>query len=160
MTDEPQLLDMREAAALLGWRGRWAGVRLLRKLKALEKKTGTTLLVVTGGEREGTRYHVTRGGLLQLLPKLWVTNSELLRSISSGIRDLRVEVGELTRRIEDVEFRLGACEQAIGGRRVDGSRRESTPRRSLQEETETKAAVQRRSAGHATQAAGHGKVGS
>jgi hypothetical protein len=109
-----QLMTLREAAAFLGWTGRWAWRRVLRKLKAIEKRTGRTVLVRGEGIVNGTRYHVSRGALLQHLPALWVTNHELRRSISSEMRKYREEVRELKDRVEDVELKLVACAEAIG----------------------------------------------
>jgi hypothetical protein len=114
-----QLLDMKEAAAVLGWHDRWAGVRLLRQLKAVERRIGRSILVVSGGEREGTRYRVTRSALNRHVSEIWDSSEKLLRSISSDMRKLRKQVGELAEKFEDLEFRLAACERAIGHRGVD-----------------------------------------
>ncbi len=111
----PHLLTLREAAALLGWEGKWAWQRVLRLLKSLEKKTGRTILVRRGGERDGQRYLVSRGALLQHLPAMWVTNHELRRSISSEMGKYRGEVRELKDRVDEVEQRLGAVAAAILG---------------------------------------------
>ncbi len=106
-------MTLREAAAFLGWEGRWAWRRVLRMLEGVEKKTGRRILVRKAGVDNGKRYFVSRGALLQHLPALWVTNAELRRSISSEMRKYREQVRDLKDRVEDVEFKVTACAEAM-----------------------------------------------
>ena len=94
-------LTLRQAAAVLGMDGHVAWLRLLRRLRAAERRGGRPIMRRWGGEGRGVRYAVTIPILRRHLPDLFATVGDLPAAI-------REAFGEVNDRVLDIKRQQNA----------------------------------------------------
>jgi hypothetical protein len=105
-----EVLTMRQAATYLRMCGPKddprtqgnAARRLRRMLERIERKGGRRYLTAVGGDRQGTRYRITRQALRACLPGFFGPPDERERAISQMVRSIRAELTEMSDRIDEV----------------------------------------------------------
>jgi hypothetical protein len=82
MPRKREYLTLDQAAELLGWVGAKRWERLLRVMFAKERLLGKTIMVRTGGSRQGTRYKLSEPMLQRYCPELFIaTQDELVSDV-------------------------------------------------------------------------------
>jgi len=88
-------LTLDEAAGLLGWVGAGRGTRLLRVLRAKERRLGRPIAARLGGQGRGVRYRLTEGVLRRHCAELFIASQDEL-------------VAEVRRHLDAMEARIEA----------------------------------------------------
>ncbi len=114
MSDD-QILTLQQAARLIGWRGRWAWRKLLRLLRALERKTRRKILIEGDGEGTRRRYKVSRGALLQHLPSSWLTDARIRDRLADEMERYRDRVDQLEAKVEELTAQVGRLLRVLQG---------------------------------------------